>query len=191
VTEQARRDDHNSAIEALTSIVGELELGDGTWDDDDIVAGVQRLRAERDRLQADADAIQAFLNDVLGEPDRPAIDRITQFVAEAGRNAMALIDERDRFRAALRMIAIPPVHVPDLSEGCEGCAGVARAALDGTDYRGRVAKILANEMARIAVIEAAKRWYAASDLEELGNAVDDLKAAVAGLLDAWAEEAET
>lgn len=50
----------------------------------------------------------------------------------------ALIAERDRLRAALEMIAIPPIHVPDLSEGCEGCAGVARAALDGTDYRGPI-----------------------------------------------------
>lgn len=89
--------------------------------------------------------------------------------------------ERDRYRAALRMIAIPPVHVPDLSEGCEGCAGVARAALDGTDFRGRVATIMADVMAREAVVGAAQRLCEASDTNELQHAVEELKTAVKAL----------
>lgn len=46
----------------------------------------------------------------------------------------SVVAERNRLRAALRLIAIPPIHIPDVSEGCEGCARTARRALDGEDF---------------------------------------------------------
>lgn len=51
-----------------------------------------------------------------------------------------LSDERDRYQAALKMIAIPS---PDV--GCQGCARVAQHALDGHDYRPNVDKLNLDE----------------------------------------------
>lgn len=54
----------------------------------------------------------------------------------------ALIAERDRFRAALQLVAIPPLDAPE-THGWEGGAAVARQALDGCDFRDYVARLKA------------------------------------------------
>lgn len=161
---------------------------------------VRALRAERDRLrdapddalrkstqgqfvdlEDEIERLRGTLREVyfhLGPPQPPGHEVGEEGIPALVQKAMA---ERDRFRAGLKMIAIPPVHVPDLSEGCEGCAGVARAALDGTDYQGRVATTMEGMVAREAVVGAAQRWYEASDMDELQHAVAALKVAVKAL----------
>lgn len=88
----------------------------------------------------------------------PLLGQVADAVAE-------METERDRLRAGLEIIAIPPVHVPGVSEGCEGCAGVARAALDGTDFSSPVAISLEDavtEHDRLrAVVDAAREFVAA------------------------------
>lgn len=88
----------------------------------------------------------------------PLLGQVADAVAE-------METERDRLRAGLEIIAIPPVHVPGVSEGCEGCAGVARAALDGADFSGPVAISLEDavtEHDRLrAVVDAAREFVAA------------------------------
>lgn len=176
--------ERDAAMRVLREFVERVATAAGVslvWDDADRVGEPgtakynDRLISEVEAALADRDQLRAALSEALNsgtvtvEPARWSLERDE------------LVAERDRFRAGLRLIAIPPVHVPDLSEGCEGCAGVARAALDGTDYQGRVATILANEMATVQVIQAAKRWYDASDMDELQHAVAALKAAVKSL----------
>lgn len=153
-------------IEVLTDAAADLRReaknADEHWDQAE--AALARLRADHAHLVEVNAALRT-------RPD----------LAERAPLVAALAEERDRYRAALEMIAIPPIHVPELSEGCEGCAGVARAALDGTDYRGPVTTIMADVMAREAVVRAAQQLCEVSDMGELQNAVAVLKTAVKAL----------
>lgn len=92
-----------------------------TSDPIEVTDELRDVKAERDRLRAAFEGVKALLDE--------RTDRWAHAIAE--RDAAEA--ERDRLRGALEMIATPPVHVPGVSEGCEGCAGVARAALDGRD----------------------------------------------------------
>jgi hypothetical protein len=121
-----------------------------------------------------SDDIEALAQRILDLPPDKKIGFLLDFAERLG-------DERDRYRAALAMIAIPPVHIPEVTEGCEGCAAVARAALDGVDVAESVATTLEHLAAQEAVIKAARRWHKASDVAELQFAVDDLIVAVTAL----------
>lgn len=61
---------------------------------------VDELLAARKAI-AVVDAVQAFADEVLGKSDRPVVERLTQFAAIAGSNALTLITERDDLRADL------------------------------------------------------------------------------------------
>lgn len=100
-----------------------------------------------------------------------------EFVWELINRDVAVYEaELARLRAALELIAIPPVHVPDVSEGCEGCAGIARAALDGADYTNAPARsiplddvgvIVERDRLRAVVAEFQRTYHA------LDHALDD------------------
>jgi hypothetical protein len=65
-------------------------------------------------------------------------------LAAAQTQRRSLATERDRLRAALTLIAIPPSNpTRDDHEftACTGCAHVAQRALDGHDYQPNVAAL--------------------------------------------------
>lgn len=109
--------------------------------------------AEQDRLRAtirDALAEAGAARDAVNEPGDCFADVIErQLGPEAAelnsdRAQTATEAERDRLRAALILIAIPPSNaMRDDHEftACTGCAHVAQRALDGHDYRPNVAQL--------------------------------------------------
>jgi hypothetical protein len=121
---------------ALKGDPGPLTLHD--WSDLPVVAGDLRERLTEEQ----------HINAQYGCPDCGVHAGCDKAVAE-----------RNRYREALQMIAIPPVHIPGLSEGCAGCAGVARAALDGTEFRGPISTTLeaaVGEAQLRSVVEVAR-----------------------------------
>lgn len=170
-----RASDHALYREAGLPDVGEADKETGA----EFIARVETTEAERDRLRAVVEAIGA--HDPTGE------DHLAEMMEHAERADAAEV-ERDRLRAVVRKLwgawndatlNEPEAHDHGLDrDELRLLDGVIRdnplqaLALDGVN-----ALIAERDRVR-AVVEAARRWYQATDMDELQHAVAGLKAAL-------------
>lgn len=107
----------------------------------------------RDRMASDAEYIEQLEQFTLGQERENGRlrERVGELELQAGDRERHLNDalkdmraERDRLRAALTMIAIPPSNTTRDDHplvGCTGCARLAQLGLDGHDFQPNVARL--------------------------------------------------